>query len=87
MILLNNLLNVDKQFDIFPNPADEKLFINSPEKQGMNLSIYNIVGGCVINNYILKESNEIDISHLPNGIYLIKITGVDWAIQRKVIIE
>lgn len=55
--------------EIYPNPVDNILNIN-----GMNLNqitIYNYLGQKVLN--VICNSNSIDVSNLPKGIYLINM--------------
>ena len=56
-------------FQIYPNPASD--FLNIKTQSGhYNFSIYNSLGQKV--NATFSE-NKIDISHLSNGIYFIKV--------------
>ena len=57
------------EFNIFPNPANEKLFITGT-KSGANYLIINSVGQ-PIKTGVVKE--HIDINKLPSGVYLIQI--------------
>lgn len=61
----NQLVN----FNVYPNPANEVLFINGVSKVN-NFSIFNSVGKQV---KIGSIKQVIDISDLPNGVYLIQI--------------
>jgi len=54
--------------DIYPNPTKDLLYITT-ELQIKNIKIYGITGN------LLFETNEktIDISELPNGVFIVKI--------------
>jgi surface protein len=62
-----NLTNIS----IFPNPVDDKLFI-----QGVldvsEISIYDVLGKLVLSK---TASSEIDVTNLKKGIYIIKIVA------------
>jgi len=75
------------EIKIYPNPANKILFVNNTEQEEINLIIYNIVGACIIERELRNENNEIDISTLQKGIYIIKIAGADWTLQHKLIKE
>lgn len=61
-------------FTIFPNPSNGKIMISTagtPFKTSLN--VYDMVGNKVYaSNIHLSTSNEIDISFLPKGTYLIQ---------------
>ncbi len=57
---------------IYPNPATEKLYIENNFEQNINYIITNLLGQ-ERDKGLLKS--EIDISHLLNGVYLLKIVG------------
>lgn len=59
---------------IYPNPASEKLFIENNLAQNNNYIITNLLGQ-EIDKELLKS--EIDISHLLNGVYVLKIVNAN----------
>lgn len=63
-----------KQSDImvFPNPATERLFIETPE--AYEVKIYNPLGE-LVHNYMSNGLNTIDISNLSPGCYFIVFTN------------
>ena len=70
-----------KQLDIsiYPNPVVDKLFIQGLYTQ-LKVVVYNILGKEVVNKSI---TNSIDISHLENGVYLMKLSdGAKLTTQR-----
>ncbi|MDX2197078.1 MAG: LamG-like jellyroll fold domain-containing protein [Cytophagales bacterium] len=56
---------------IYPNPAGKILNVYSPVFAG-EVSIVNVYGMRVISQNIVTGKNEIDINHLPSGIYILK---------------
>ncbi len=73
-----------KLFDVYPNPASEKLTISSSLMHA-KIELYNTLGQLVYSSYFktLLEKLQIDISNLPKGIYYLKCEGL----IKKVIIE
>ncbi|MEN8857378.1 MAG: glycosyl hydrolase 53 family protein [Flavobacteriaceae bacterium] len=62
-------------FNVYPNPSNNKIIINASENQVNTVKIYNIKGVLLLEK---KESDsilEIDISTLTTGVYLIKINN------------
>jgi len=76
---------IDKYIQIYPNPATDKVYINITEGQKIKMQVYNIIGNCVLQSELTNETNDIDISFLATGVYVIKLTGADGTIQRKLI--
>ena len=62
---------------IYPNPTTGQLTIDNGELTMDNVKIYDIIGK-VIDNYQLSIVNSqliIDVSHLPAGMYFLKINN------------
>jgi len=59
-----------KDFEIYPNPANNVLFINT-ETENVLVSIFDLIGNLLINKQ--ATNSEIDISNLQKGIYIVKI--------------
>jgi hypothetical protein len=72
---------------ILPNPATDRIVIDCLDSRELNISIYNLIGHLVLLSNIDNKKNEIDISNLATGMYIIKVTGVNWTVQRKIIKE
>ncbi|MEM6517550.1 MAG: T9SS type A sorting domain-containing protein, partial [Bacteroidota bacterium] len=69
-------LSVDNQtleeVSIYPNPTSTFLNIAGLTSGTSNIQVLDVIGKSVINTTISKNE-KIDVSHLENGIYLIKI--------------
>lgn len=74
----------ESNFTIYPNPAKEKLFINTLEKNA-NVIITNINGTVVYqNNNFASTPIEINLKEFENGVYFIRINNLS---TKKFIIE
>jgi hypothetical protein len=58
---------------IYPNPAENVIYINMDNSAESVTCIYNLEGKQLICRQITTEDNSIDISTLIQGIYIIKI--------------
>ncbi len=70
LVLSTQKYTLNNTISIFPNPAQNKIFINTTEEKITSYCIKDILG-----KTLLKEnltSNQIDISTLSNGIYFIQ---------------
>ncbi|MCX6152853.1 MAG: SBBP repeat-containing protein [Candidatus Kapabacteria bacterium] len=79
-LAVNDNVNQNLQFSIYPNPANEKinLCIEIDNSTKFALEIYNCLGERLFvkseNNYSGYESIELDVSKYESGIYFLKIT-------------
>ena len=68
-------------FVVYPSPVSDRLFIrfkNSQWFEGYNmLSFFDVMGRQILSSGITDQSEEtpVDVSALPEGVYLITITG------------
>jgi hypothetical protein len=69
-----SLVELDANFQIYPNPVFNELKINNYSGQeDQNVQILDIAGRLLMNNIQLPTNNSIDVSSLPEGIYFVKI--------------
>ena len=71
--------NSGQLVSIFPNPASSILHIqfNDPPTIESFLTIRNILGEILISMPILNGEAIVDVSTLPNGIYIVEIAALD----------
>ena len=62
--------NRNLKISVFPNPANGKLLIEGIDV--VSVRIYNVLGQLV---KAVRNTNEIPISDLPQGVYLLRITN------------
>jgi hypothetical protein len=67
---LNNL-NLNDNISIYPNPARTELYLSISQTDNSEVSVSNLIGQVLIKT---QNLNVIDISNLPNGIYMLTIT-------------
>ena len=71
---------------IFPNPAKDKFTVSAAFSIS-RISVVNLLGQEVIRKEGTGNRTEINVSELPDGIYLVKIhDGKNWVV-RKIIVE
>ncbi len=67
------ILELDQLISIYPNPVKDVLFIESSDIEISSFSIYSIDGAKVVESIVGIESNKLNVSNLPKGIYLIDL--------------
>jgi hypothetical protein len=70
---------------VYPNPASANITIESTIKG--SLSILNSSGQIILQQELAEPTITIDVSHLPGGVYLIRVMGEKKMLVGKIIKE
>lgn len=79
---------VGMQIDIYPNPVNDKFNLKYPVlKSDCDLSIYTTTGTKVLSVKLKKGSTRdlVDIAHIAQGIYVLRISGDNTFYNAKII--
>jgi len=80
---ISNTSNLfEDELEVYPNPTNEKLFVNHPEVN-MKFKLYDLKGTLMMNGTGL----EINLGHLTSGIYLGLFETNSTVITKKIIIK
>jgi len=80
-----NLQYIRNGVIIYPNPVKELLYLHTNYSSIQKITIYNSVGSQVAK--IANPGTDIDVSALPKGIYVLKITVDDEDFYEKILVE
>jgi len=69
------IIENNNNLHIYPNPARSVITIDYKENERLHLSVYSMNGALILPGIIDKAANTIDISSLPEGIYLMELKG------------
>jgi hypothetical protein len=70
---ISNNKSIDESIEVFPNPTNHFITVQtSGNFVFANITIINALGEIVFSKTNAKESESIDISMLPEGIYILK---------------
>lgn len=76
--ITNSVLGISSQklksFKLYPNPTNSIIHFKSSLKIS-EIKIYSVIGRKVGSYSFNKTDGQIDVSSLPQGIYLLKVTG------------
>jgi hypothetical protein len=76
----------DSEFSIYPNPASDKLYIDVKEPgKSANLCLTNVLGQELINKKSI-QSEVIDVSFFPRGIYFLRLCTEESHYLKKVVL-
>jgi hypothetical protein len=69
---------VSREIKVYPNPTSGKVYIDLSGFNGVvkDVSVVNIAGQEVVRRRVTDQiRQEVDLSHLTSGIYILKVTG------------
>ena len=61
-------------FNIFPNPANDYLYVTSPNNENFSLNIFNSLGE-KISSAVSTQNWKLETGNFANGVYTISISG------------
>jgi len=75
---------------VYPNPATDRIFIQWPDFTiaDQRIEIIDVRGVCLISKFVDgsgRNHAEIDISHIPKGIYFVRLTGSSGSTSAKIL--
>ena len=68
----SNSLNI---IQLYPNPASESFTILNSENNIGTVILYDLTGKIILTSHFDSHEAQLDITHLPNGMYLLKVDG------------
>lgn len=90
-LLATSEAKADKGISIYPNPAKNEFFINSDAKflGKVKVEIYDMSGKLVnsFDKVTLEGKTSINTANLNNGVYMVKISGMDIEKSAKLLIK
>lgn len=72
---INDLKTDAKSMLVYPNPGVDFISLKNVPTGDLNLVIYSICGNQIINLQHYTNDNQINISRLTKGIYIIKVNN------------
>jgi hypothetical protein len=87
-----NMYNANENsiFKVFPNPSSGEIYIElkEPEVQSFEMFVVNQFGAVVKRVKLMGQTNvKLDLSQLPNGLYLVTLHSESGTYSKKVIIQ
>lgn len=76
-----NETEVGQHIRVFPNPANDQLFICGINAVIFECNIFDLTGSLIIRNKI-DQFTSIDVSTLPKGVYIAEIRGAEFCVKK-----
>ncbi|MDD4848955.1 MAG: endonuclease, partial [Bacteroidales bacterium] len=74
-ITIDNIVENTDFANIYPNPVSSTLTIQT--NNACHVSLYDIFGRCILQQYISDTETLLDMQSLPQGIYILKMQSVN----------
>jgi len=80
-------LDLSQNINIFPNPTSNTINMTINDLQAQTVTLYNTVGQRVYALQIAAADTQIDVRHLPSGVYLLSVQTEKGIYNQKIIVE
>jgi uncharacterized protein (TIGR02145 family) len=80
-----SLVENPEKLYIYPNPSSDRINLQLETNSKVDLTIYTIDGKLILQKHLTDQENIIDISNLPDGIYVVSVKSSYGIIQRRII--
>lgn len=77
----------EDEVSIYPNPANDKIYVEIPNNNKSQLSIVDITGQELYSSPINSKKSEIDLRSFAKGIYFVKIKSSGKEVTKKIVLE
>jgi len=78
-----NEINNNENIQVFPNPANDRFYINYTLSENAELKVYDIEGKCLFERALTSGMSVVDVKKFPIGVYIICIMGGNWTVKKK----
>ena len=79
-------LDTELNLKVFPNPTSNNLTVSFPKVEKSQMKLWSLDGQLLLDQVLLKQTNNIELTNLNAGVFLIEITYGD-RIHRKRILK
>ncbi len=74
----------ETRFQVYPNPVEDEFFIKGLTEK-IRLQIISVQGQLMVDHTLQDTSEAVHISHLPQGVYIIKCISEQSILSKKII--
>jgi hypothetical protein len=86
--ILSNTDNESGSLKIYPNPSDGVFYISLQNSDIRSWEVFNLRGELVKENINIHRTGVVDLTNLPDGLYMIKATSLDnKVLKQKIVIN
>jgi len=78
-----NVINKGLNWTLSPNPVSSLLTLNVNKINELSYKIFNLKGVEILCGKLSNSANQIEVFHLPQGVYLIELYGANKSLGRQ----
>lgn len=86
LVTITDLVSENHQLNIYPNPVDNALMIESDASQSSSIVLTDLLGKVVFKDHF-NGTTKVYTQELSNGIYLLRITSSKGELVRKILVR
>ena len=83
--LNNDIFDLNTELILYPNPANNEVALELDDSNEVKLEILDINGRVLKLQTLDVSQNKVDVSQLPAGIYLFRVSSIKGTVTRKVV--
>lgn len=72
--------------NIYPNPSNGEINLQG-DKEIVNVAVYNLLGKQVLSKTINANEAQLNLEHLPKGMYVVNLVFEEGSLSKKLILE
>jgi len=76
-----------KGFNLYPNPATDRVTIRMEESSQYNVRVFDMTGKSLMNSKFDGQEYLMDISELKSGMYMLQISDGELSLSKKLLIK
>ncbi len=84
---LNNIAENTTSVKIYPNPAENKVFVKMTNLNAGSIELVNMLGQKVINKNVQSSIETLNVQNLKPGVYFVRIITSDENYVKKLMVE
>ncbi|MGB0392026.1 MAG: T9SS type A sorting domain-containing protein, partial [Salibacteraceae bacterium] len=69
------IIEPNQSIGVYPNPAQNQITITGVSSYPSQLTVYDVLGRVVLSEVINSPSQQVDVSELPKGTVIYRITS------------
>ena len=81
----NDFSESESAIDIFPNPFNNTITVQINDLQASKVEVFNTLGQMVVSENRTENEMTLDLNHVENGLYIVKITSDNQVITKEIV--
>jgi hypothetical protein len=84
---IENNVDSESKISIYPNPTNGNFTIEIDNTKNASIEIFNISGQLFLQNLLVENTTQFDLSNYSNGMYFVKIETQEETVVKKIVLQ